>query len=327
VPEPGGAIDYPHYVTDRSGRIYSGWEFPEDAKDALRELQGESPGIDARVESKIMRKRRLGLEVRPTDWMDNEEVVARVREGQYGKPPVRGADLERFIHSAMEDMPEYSTLNSEEAQRLLREAGPEERDRMVRQLSSTWTDEYGNPRSPRQVQNAERMILEDMAYGSRTGGRVPTGAPAILPPTHEYYDIEDRPTPQDEYARGMTRESFGEAAEKGIRAAEKGVRALGEALPKLAKALLGGALMEIAGEVVFPMEAEAETGVPEGWTSAELVKWENRRREAEKFMLDPRSRPLMWGLPPEEPRDGPEPESAESLVGGMPTYAQRPVFD
>jgi hypothetical protein len=331
--------DYPHYVTDSSGRIYSGWESSMDARDALLGLRDESPGIDAKVQSAVGFERQRGRRPLETDWMENQEVVSRVREGQYGRPPVRGADLEPYVRATMAEMPEYSLLNSEAAQQVLREAGPEETDRIVRALSDTWTDEFGQPNSPGQVEMRERMILEKIAYGSRSGGGISPGSPAFIPPEHEYYDIEDRPTPKDEYARGMTRESFGEAAEKGMRAA-------GKALPKLAKALLGGALMEVAGEVAFPQDVQA-TGIthedpfeygyyPRHLSPEQGKKWRERQEEAERLKNDP----VFQGLMP-DPATGrmagaefgsaptktpPRPVEDADLVGGMPRRIQRSEF-
>ena len=138
----------------------------------------------------------------------------------------------------------------------------------------------------------------------------------------------------------MTRESFGEAAEKGMRAA-------GKALPKLAKALLGGALMEVAGEVVFPQDVQA-TGIthedpweygyyPRHLSPEQGKKWRERQEEAERLKNDPVFQGLLYdkatgrmaaaefgSAPTKTP---PRPVEDPDLVGGMPRYSQRPVFD
>ena len=85
---PGAAMakpqDYPFYVTDRSGRIVSGWEYAQDAQDALYELQDESPGSRAAVSSRHSLQVKLGRLPGPSDWMDPDELTAHVREGRSG---------------------------------------------------------------------------------------------------------------------------------------------------------------------------------------------------------------------------------------------------
>jgi hypothetical protein len=303
--------DYPHYVTDSSGRIYSGWESSMDARDALRELRGESAGVDAKVQSAVGFERQRGRRPLGDDWMDNEELVGKIREGQYGRPPVRTHAVKPILRSIMSEMPEYSLLNSQGAQELIRDADPEEQNRVVRELSNTWTDEFGEPNSPGEVERAERMVLEELAESSRMALSEGVG-------------------------------QTGRAA--GSRVAKVGI---GELAGKLLKGLAGGIAGEVIGEVVFPMEAEAagvthedpfEYGYyPRHLSPEQGKKWRERQEEAERLKNDP----VFQGLMP-DPATGrmaaaefgsaptktpPRPVEDPDLVGGMPGYSQRPVFD
>ena len=216
--------DYPYYVVSERGKVYSGWESAEDARDALRELRGESAGIDAKVQSAVGFERQRGR--RPLgskDWMDNEELVGKIREGQYGRPPVRGADLERFIEGPpnVMEVPESSIVNSQGYKQIMQEARKagldSEADGVVMRLIDVWKS------NPDDLAAAERMILQELADSSRVA--LSEGA-----------------------------EQAGRAA--GSRATKVGV---GKLAGRLLKGLAGGLVGEVAGDILFPQDAEATT--------------------------------------------------------------------
>ena len=66
--------DYPYYVYDReTGGVLSGWEFAEDAQDALVEIEEISPGR-ARTGSARAYKQRFGNIPSQSDWVEDSAV-------------------------------------------------------------------------------------------------------------------------------------------------------------------------------------------------------------------------------------------------------------
>lgn len=248
----GQLPDYPFYVTDQSGRILSGWEHAEDAQDALREIQDESPGSRARIQSSGSLKNQLRRSPDPSDWMDVDELTAHVRRGQPLPKP-----------------PQASILAQPEGQRVLLDMSEDKAREMHQRLSEEWTDRRGRPRPPREIAAAEARVLEEAArYGTWEPDLVdpfdpqpPRQTVKALPGVPEGTLADPRPplgsetwerhsggSPKEEFARKATREGFEEAAELGGKLTTKGA----------SKALLKflGPLGFVA-DVMYPSPLEA----------------------------------------------------------------------
>ena len=305
--------DYPYYVVSERGKVYSGWENAEDARDHLQELQRRSAGVDAKVQSAVGFERQRGRRPLGDDWMDNDELVGKIREGQYGRPPVRGADLERFIEGPpnVMEVPESSIVNSQGYKQIMleaRKAGLDsEADGVLMRLIDVWKS------NPDDLATAERMILQELAESSRVA--LSEGA-----------------------------EQAGRAA--GSRVAKVGLGELAGKLLKYVKFGAGGLVGEVAGDILFPQDVQA-TGIthedpweygyyPRHLSPEQGKKWRERQEEAERLKNDPVFQGLMpdrdtgrmaaaeFGSAPT--KTPPRPVEDPDLVGGMPRRIQRSEF-